>query len=46
MSSIFPESLQFDEKKYRTPRINEFLRHIQPTNKDLPKNKRDKSQKI
>ena len=39
ISSIFPESLQFDGKKCRTPRINDVLRHILQIDKDLPKNK-------
>ena len=39
ISSIFPESLQFDGKKCRTPRINDVLRYILQIDKDLPKNK-------
>ena len=33
------ESLQFDGKKCRTPRINDVLRYILQIDKDLPKNK-------
>jgi site-specific DNA recombinase len=40
ISSIFPESLQFDGKKCRTPRINDVLRYILQIDKDLPKNKK------
>ena len=39
ISSIFPESLQFDGKKCRTPRINDVLRYILQIDKDLLKNK-------
>ena len=35
ISSIFPEKLQFDGKKCRTPRINDALRYILQINKNL-----------
>ena len=34
ISSIFPEKLQFDGKKCRTPRINDALRYILQINKN------------
>jgi len=39
ISSIFPEYLEFDGEKCRTPRINDVLRFILQIDKDLPKNK-------
>ena len=46
ISSIFPEKIEFDGIKCRTPRINDVLRYILQIDKELPKIKRDKSQKI
>ena len=40
VSSIFPEKLQFDGKKCRTPRINDTLRYILQIDKDLQGNKK------
>jgi site-specific DNA recombinase len=40
VSLIFPESLQFDGKKCRTPRINDVLRCIFHIDIYLPKNKK------
>lgn len=40
LSSIFPEKLQFDGKKCRTPRINDTLRYILQIDKDLQGNKK------
>ena len=40
ISSIFPESLQFDGKKCRTPRINDVLRYILQIDKELGENKK------
>ena len=38
ISSIFPESLQFDGNKCRTPRVNDVLRYILQIYRYLPKN--------
>jgi len=40
ISSIFPEYLEFDGEKCRTPRINDVLRFIFQIDNDLPKNKK------
>ena len=40
ISSIVPESLQFDGKKCPTSRVNDVLRYILKIDKDLPKNKK------
>ena len=40
VSSIFPEKLQFDGKKCRTPRINDTLRYILQIDRDLQGNKK------
>ena len=40
ISSIFPEFLEFDGEKCRTPRINDVLRFILQIDRDLPKNKK------
>ena len=40
ISSIFPEKIEFDGKKCRTIRINDFLRYILQIDKELPENKK------
>ena len=40
ISSIFPENIEFDGKKCRTPRINDVLRYILQIDKELPENKK------
>ena len=40
ISSIFPEKIEFDGKKCRTPRINDVLRYILQIDKELPENKK------
>ena len=47
LSSIFPEKLQFDGIKCRTPRINDALRYILQIDKNLEeKNKGQFSKKL
>ena len=45
ISSIFPEKLQFDGKKCRTPRINDALRYILQIDKNLEEKIRDSFRK-
>ena len=40
ISSIFPEKIEFDGIKCRTPRINDVLRYILQIDKELPVNKK------
>ena len=40
ISSMFPEKIEFDGKKCRTIRINDFLRYILQIDKELPENKK------
>ena len=40
ISSIFPEKIEFDGKKCRTIRINDFLRYILQIDKQLDENKK------
>ena len=40
ISSIFPEKIEFDGKKCRTIRINDFMRYILQIDKELPENKK------
>ena len=40
ISSIFPEKIDFDGKKCRTIRINDFLRYILQIDKELPESKK------
>ena len=40
ISSIFPEKIEFDGIKCRTPRINDVLRYILQIDKELPENKK------
>ena len=40
INSIFPEKIEFDGKKCRTIRINDFLRYILQIDKELPENKK------
>ena len=40
ISSIFPEYVEFDGEKCRTPRINDFLRFILQIDKDLDETKK------
>ena len=40
ISSIFPEKIEFDGIKCRTPRINDLLRYILQIDKELPVNKK------
>ena len=39
ISSIYPEKIDFDGKKCRTIRINDFLRYILQIDKELPERK-------
>ena len=45
ISSIFPEKLQFDGIKCRTPRINDALRYILQIDKNLEEKIRDSFRK-
>lgn len=40
ISSIFPEKIEFNEKKCRTKRINDVLRYILHIEKELGENKK------
>ena len=40
ISLIIPEKIEFDGKKCRTIRINDFLRYILHIDKELPENKK------
>ena len=40
ISSIFPEKIEFDGKKFRTTRINDVLRYILQIDKKLDENKK------
>ena len=40
IGSIFPENIEFDGKKCRTKRINDFLRFILQIDKELSENKK------
>jgi len=40
ISSIFPEKIEFDGKKFRTTRINDVLRYILQIDKELDENKK------